>query len=165
MDVDEGAVQDRALGLKYTGRRLALMADEGGDVSIEAGTPWEHSTVPAEHQIIGLGAVSITTGRPEATLRTLTEIMGFTIIADEQGPESPEHRIVLLQIHTGGPNGLTASRPKGGEDLTYTRQHLYLCLVSALMHGISCFHYLVVFAVTFPLPSQCSTLCLPRMVV
>lgn len=90
----------------WEGQRLALMSDEGGDVTIPAGNPWEHSTVPAEHQIIGLGAVSITTARPEATLHMLTEIMGFQIIADEQGPEHPDHRIVLLQIHTGGPNGL-----------------------------------------------------------
>ncbi|MCO5216240.1 MAG: ring-cleaving dioxygenase [Thermomicrobiales bacterium] len=90
----------------FEGQRLALMADEGGDVSIVPGTPWEHSTVPVEHQIIGLGAVSITTGRPENTLRMLTEIMGFTVIADEQGPEHPDHRILLLRIHTGGPNGL-----------------------------------------------------------
>ena len=89
----------------FEGQRLALMSDEGGDVTIAAGNPWEHSTGPAEHQIIGLGAVSITTGRPEATLRMLTEIMGFEIIADEQGPEHPDHRIVLLKIHTGGPNG------------------------------------------------------------
>ena len=90
----------------FEGQRLALMSDEGGDVTIPAGNPWEHSTVPTEHQIIGLGAVSITTGRPEATLRMLTEIMGFEIIADEQGPEHPDHRIVLLKIHTGGPNGM-----------------------------------------------------------
>lgn len=90
----------------FEGQRLALMSDEGGEVTIEPGTPWEHSTVPTEHQIIGLGAVSTTTARPEATLHLLTEIMGFKIIADEQGPEHPEHRIVLLQIHTGGPNGL-----------------------------------------------------------
>ncbi len=90
----------------FEGQRLALMADEGGEVSIEAGKPWEHSTVPAEHQILGLGAVSITTGRPQQTLHMLTDIMGFQVIADEQGPEHPDHRIVLLQIHTGGPNGL-----------------------------------------------------------
>ena len=90
----------------FEGQRLALMADEGGPVSIAPGSPWEHSTVPAEHQILGLGAVSITTGRPQQTLHLLTDIMGFEIIADEQGPEHPEHRIVLLQIHTGGPNGL-----------------------------------------------------------
>lgn len=90
----------------FEGQRLALMADEGGDVSIAPGNPWEHSTVPTEHQILGLGAVSITTGRPAQTLHLLTEIMGFEIIADEQGPEHPDHRIVVLQIHTGGPNGL-----------------------------------------------------------
>lgn len=36
----------------------------------------------------------------------LTDIMGFEIISDEQGPDHPDHRIVLLKIHTGGPNGL-----------------------------------------------------------
>ena len=53
----------------FEGQRLALMSDEGGEVTIPAGNPWEHSTVPAEHQILGLGAVSITTGRPNETLR------------------------------------------------------------------------------------------------
>ncbi|MCA9833200.1 MAG: VOC family protein [Thermomicrobiales bacterium] len=90
----------------FEGQRLALMSDEGGNVPSAPGRPWEHSTVPAEHQIVGLGAVSITTGRPENTLRMLTEIMGFEIIADEQGPEHPDHRILLLQIHEGGPNAL-----------------------------------------------------------
>lgn len=90
----------------HEGQRLALMADEGGPVTIPAGQPWEHSTVPEEHQILGLGAVSITTARPQQSLHLLTEIMGFEVIADEQGPEHPDHRIVLLQIHTGGPNGL-----------------------------------------------------------
>lgn len=90
----------------WEGYRLALMADEDGEVSIDPGTTWEHSTVPAEHQILGLAAVSIVTARPEQTLRTLTEIMGFEIIDDQKGPDSDAHRIVMLKIHTGGPNGL-----------------------------------------------------------
>ncbi len=88
------------------GQRLALMADEGGEVSIPGGEPWEHSTVPAEHVITGLGAVSITTGRPQQTLAMLTDVMGFEIADDQQGPEHPDHRIVLLKIGVGGPNGL-----------------------------------------------------------
>jgi glyoxalase family protein len=90
----------------FEGQRLALMSDEGGEVTIPGGQPWKHSTVPAEHFITGLGAVSTTTARPQQTLTTLTEIMGFEIIDDQQGPEHPDHRIILLKIHSGGPNGL-----------------------------------------------------------
>ena len=110
-DVPTGELSELAghLLLPFTdfeGQRLALLSDEGGDVHTPAGNPWEHSTVPAEHQIVGLGAVSITTARPTQTLHLLTEIMGFTIIADEQGPEHPDHRVLLLQIDQGGPNAL-----------------------------------------------------------
>lgn len=104
----------------FEGQQLALMADEGGDVFNAAGSPWEHSTVPAQHQIVGLAGVSITTARPKATLELLTEIMGFSVIADEQGPEHPDHRIVLLRIYEGGPNGLMIVHVRPDLPLTRT---------------------------------------------
>jgi glyoxalase family protein len=94
--------------LRFTdpeGMRLALM-DDGDDAVIPGGTPWEHSTVPQEFGILGLGAVSITTARPTQTLNVLTNIMGFRIIEEQPGTEHAEHRIVLLETGKGGPNGL-----------------------------------------------------------
>lgn len=88
------------------GQRLALMDDGGEAAPIPGGNPWELATVPVEYGIKGLGAVSITTGRPAQTLSMLTDIMGFRVVDDQQGPEHPDHRIVLLETGKGGPNGM-----------------------------------------------------------
>jgi glyoxalase family protein len=95
--------------LRFTdpeGQRLALMDDGGDDAAIPGGEPWDKATVPVEFGIRGLGAISITTGRPAQTLQTLTDLMGFRIIDDQPGTEHPDHRIVLLETGNGGPNGL-----------------------------------------------------------
>ncbi len=88
------------------GQRLALMDDGGESAPIPGGTPWELATVPVEYGIKGLGAISITTGRPTQTLAMLTDIMGFRVVDDQQGPEHPDHRIALLETGKGGPNGM-----------------------------------------------------------
>ena len=98
----------RAL-LRFTdpeGQRLALMDDGGDAAPIPGGEPWTEATVPQRYGIRGLGAISITTGRPAQTLQTLTELMGFRIVDEQPGTEHPDHRIVLLETGKGGPNGL-----------------------------------------------------------
>jgi len=85
------------------GQRMALIAD-GDRVKNPGGTPWAKSTVPAEHGIVGLGTVSITTGRPAATLNLLTEIMGFRIIEDRPDSAVPDNRTIILETGLGGPN-------------------------------------------------------------
>jgi glyoxalase family protein len=88
------------------GQRLSLMDDGGDAAPIPGGTPWHLATVPVEYGIKGLGAISITTGRPAQTLGMLTDIMNFRLVDDQQGPEHPDHRIVLLETGKGGPNGM-----------------------------------------------------------
>jgi glyoxalase family protein len=85
------------------GQRMSLIADDGR-ARIPGGTPWEKSTVPVEHGIIGLGTVSITTGRPDATLNLLTGIMGFRIVEDRPDPALPDNRTIVLETGSGGPN-------------------------------------------------------------
>jgi len=84
------------------GQRLALV-DEGDAPAIPGGAPWEEATVPAEHAIRGLGAVTISTMRPDATLLVLTEIMGFRIKEEVAGPAGPGTRDVVLETGPGGP--------------------------------------------------------------
>jgi glyoxalase family protein len=56
------------------GQRLTLVDDHGdGDPP----TPWEHSTVPAEHQIRGLGPITLSVPRLAPTDRVLTEVMNM----------------------------------------------------------------------------------------
>lgn len=88
------------------GQRLALIEDGGDDASIAGGQPWELATVPVEHGIKGLGAISISTARPDATLRLLTGIMGFRVIDDTPDADVPGDRTVILETGKGGPGGL-----------------------------------------------------------
>ena len=84
------------------GQRLALI-DEGDDPAIPGGHPWEQSTVPAEYGIRGLGAVTISSMRPEASLRMLTEVMGFRVVSDHETSGGSGNRDTLLETGPGGP--------------------------------------------------------------
>jgi glyoxalase family protein len=84
------------------GQRLALI-DEGDDPKIAGGTPWEKATVPVEYAIRGLGAVTISSARPDSTLAVLTEILGFRIVTDVTDAMVPGNRDVVLETGPGGP--------------------------------------------------------------
>lgn len=84
------------------GQRLALV-DEGDAPAIPGGAPWDQATVPVEFAIRGLGAVTISTMRPDATLMVLTDIMGFRVKNGVADPSQPENRDILLETGPGGP--------------------------------------------------------------
>lgn len=56
------------------GQRLSLIVDTGNG---SPGHPWEKSPVPAEHQIRGLGPITMSVPQLEATDRVLTGVMNF----------------------------------------------------------------------------------------
>jgi glyoxalase family protein len=86
------------------GQRLALIDDSGA--TIVGGTPWELATVPQEYGIKGLGAISISTARPDATLAVLTQFLGFRVVSDTPDMAIPGNRIVVLETGKGGPGGI-----------------------------------------------------------
>lgn len=109
LGIEHQAITDRAgyQALPFTdpeGQRLAIVASNGND-PIPGGTPWERATVPVEHGITGLGIVSITTGRPEASLRVLIDVMGFRVVEDRPDDNVPDNRTVVLETGKGGLNG------------------------------------------------------------
>jgi glyoxalase family protein len=57
----------------HEGQRLALVADESG-----AAHPWEQSPVPAEHQIRGLGPITMSVADIGPTDMVLTKLMNMT---------------------------------------------------------------------------------------
>lgn len=70
------AEQDGRLTLEFDdfeGQRLALVDDAGAD----AAYPWDRSPVPAEHQIRGLGPITLTVPELDRTARVLTEVMNM----------------------------------------------------------------------------------------
>jgi glyoxalase family protein len=84
------------------GQRLALI-DEGDSPAIPGGVPWDRATVPVEYGIRGLGAVTISSARPDSTLMVLTEILGFRVVEETTDPALPGNRDVLLETGPGGP--------------------------------------------------------------
>lgn len=54
------------------GQRLSLVVDGGGTAH-----PWERSAVPAEHQVRGLGPITLSVARLEPTERVLTQVMNM----------------------------------------------------------------------------------------
>ena len=65
----------------FEGQRLCLVADESEtDFAV-----WEKSLVPPQHQIRGLGPITLSVPAIEATERVLTNIMGMTKHAENDG--------------------------------------------------------------------------------
>ncbi|HEX6644326.1 MAG TPA: ring-cleaving dioxygenase [Gemmatimonadales bacterium] len=75
------------------GTRLALVDDGGGG----AACPWQASPVPPEHQVRGLGPVTITVQSLGPTERFLSDALG---LARETVPGSPE--VHLFRMGGGG---------------------------------------------------------------
>jgi glyoxalase family protein len=80
------------------GQRLVLVDDGGkGEAS-----PWEKSTVPAEHQIRGLGPVVLTVHDPARLEKVLTGVMNMRKVRDYATPHA-RARIHVFAMGEGGP--------------------------------------------------------------
>ncbi|MXQ14589.1 ring-cleaving dioxygenase [Microvirga makkahensis] len=83
----------------FEGQRLSLI-DDGGQG--EQSHPWECSPVPAEHQIRGLGPITISVPELDYTDLVLTKILGMTRVRDYATPSNAEIRTHVYQMGTGG---------------------------------------------------------------
>jgi glyoxalase family protein len=81
------------------GQRLALV-DDGGQGSANV---WEKSTVPAEHQIRGLGPIVMTVPELRPTDLVLTNVMNMKQVRDYPHPESKGDGIHVYQMNGEGP--------------------------------------------------------------
>lgn len=78
------------------GQRLCLVDDGGAP----GGSPWEGSTVSAEHFIRGLHSVMLTVRRLEPTAQVLTTIMGMRLDRIHEREDGP---ISVYAMAEGGP--------------------------------------------------------------
>jgi glyoxalase family protein len=84
------------------GQRLGLV-DDGGNG--EESHPWERSPVPAEHQIRGLGPITISVPKLERTALVLTEGMGMRAVREYRAGETPvETPVHVFEMGAGGPS-------------------------------------------------------------
>jgi glyoxalase family protein len=80
------------------GQRLVL-GDDGG---VGPASPWQRSTVPAEHQIRGLGPIVLNVHDLARTAQVLTEVMNMRRLRDYAAPDADAH-IHVFAMGEGGP--------------------------------------------------------------
>jgi glyoxalase family protein len=85
------------------GQRLALVADDGKTTA----HPWEKSPVPREHQIRGLGPITISVPSLKSTERVLTDVMNMKRVREYTARASNQSEttssVHVFQMHNGGP--------------------------------------------------------------
>ena len=99
------------------GQRLSLVVDEEPAVAV-----WDQSSVPPEHQIRGLGPVTISVRRIESTDRILRQLLGLECLASYEwsGRETRVYRCgskpgAARELHVvSEPEGAPARQGSGG---------------------------------------------------
>lgn len=81
------------------GQRLSLTTDREGT----AAHPWEKSSVPEQHQIRGLGPITISVPHLAPTEGVLTNVMNMRRARDYPHPDEPRNTIHVFQMGEGGP--------------------------------------------------------------
>jgi glyoxalase family protein len=82
----------------FEGQRFSLVVDSAPQDSAH---PWAKSPVPAEHQIRGLGPITISVPKIEPTDRVLTAVMNMRRTREYQSPTSTQ--IYVYEMGLGGP--------------------------------------------------------------
>ena len=84
----------------HEGQRLSLVVDGGAG---DEPTPWAASPVPAEHQIRGLGPITMTVPSLRNTDLVLQKVMNMRPVREYADPESPAHTVHVYEMGAGGP--------------------------------------------------------------
>lgn len=97
----ELAVRDGRLTLDFEdgeGQRLSLIDDGGAGEAF----PWDRSPVPAEHQIRGLGPITLTIRTPAPTDVLLREGLGMRPVREYPDPQNAEKPVQVYEMGPGG---------------------------------------------------------------
>lgn len=79
-------------------QRLALVAEDPAD----DGHLWEKSAVPAEHQLVGLGPITLTLIELEPTASLLTDVLHMRKTGSFANPYDPSTETHVFQMGAGG---------------------------------------------------------------
>ncbi|EWY37829.1 glyoxalase [Skermanella stibiiresistens SB22] len=82
----------------FEGQRLSLVDDGGAGPA----HPWDRSPVPAEHQIRGLGPITMTVPDLKPTELVLTRVMNMEQVRDYETPGAANSRTHVFQMGGGG---------------------------------------------------------------
>ena len=81
------------------GQRLSLIADRGGP----PGNPWAQSSVPAPHQLLGLGPIRMSVPELKPTDRVLTTIMNMASVRTYVLPTEAAPAVHVYRMKGTGP--------------------------------------------------------------
>lgn len=98
------------------GQRLSLIDDQGWGTSF----PWDRSPVPAEHQIRGLGPITLSVPALAPTDSVLQKVMNMRPVSAYPHQDNPSHTVQVYEMGPGGPGAElhVAVQP----DLPYAQQ-------------------------------------------
>ncbi|MDH6230684.1 glyoxalase family protein [Mesorhizobium soli] len=82
----------------FEGQRLRLV-DDGGRGEVH---PWAGSTIPAEHQVRGLGPITLSVPDLRPTELVLTKVMNMRQVRDHASPDGNGH-VHVFAMGEGGP--------------------------------------------------------------
>lgn len=101
----------------FEGQRLALVNDGGAGPA----HPWDRSPVPAEHQIRGLGPITMSVGRPEYSHAFATGVMAMRLDRTVKGADGVTTRVYAMgeggpaaELHMRVEPGLPRHQPGAG---------------------------------------------------
>jgi len=100
--IGEVAERDGRLTLEVEdpeGQRLALVDDGGAGLA----HPWDRSAVPAEHQIRGLGPITISVPALKPTDTILRGAANMRPVREYAHPENAKHTVHVYEMGAGGP--------------------------------------------------------------
>ncbi|RLQ96074.1 ring-cleaving dioxygenase [Falsibacillus albus] len=85
----------------FEGQRFILVSDENNK-GVSGGIPWEHSPIPQEFAIRGLGPVKLTVPYAEATGGVLMDVMGFRKKGSYPSEIEGQPDILVFETGEGG---------------------------------------------------------------
>jgi glyoxalase family protein len=84
----------------FEGQRLSLVVDENPR---EPARPWAKSPVPPEHQILGLGPITLSVPNLAPTDRVLTSVMELRRVREYVSAELGNATVQVYEMGAGGP--------------------------------------------------------------
>ena len=108
LGVEHGEIEERfgRKTLAFRDKDLArflLVVDDG--TGIPYGEPWEVEGIPLQFAIVGLGGVTFTLRKPQATEKILTDVFGFEKIGTYPSLVEGQPDIIVYSTAEGGPAG------------------------------------------------------------
>ncbi|MFD1885476.1 ring-cleaving dioxygenase [Paenibacillus wenxiniae] len=104
-EIKQRAGRDTLAFQDFEGTRIILVADNN-EQGVAPGHAWNGSDVPVAYGILGLGPVTLTVAKPDATVMILTEVLGFRRVGSYPSLVGEQH--ADIEVYATGEGGAGA---------------------------------------------------------